>query len=122
MPATVDTSEPVKTIARAPKTGDRRAGLLLLRILVVLAILLAAAYAAVSLVMAYQLTRGNHRPLGAEGSVVETPFQNVTFRSRVDHLTLRGWLFFAPSSSGRSVIVVHGFHQNRVNADFNAND
>jgi pimeloyl-ACP methyl ester carboxylesterase len=51
---------------------------------------------------------------------VESPFQNVAFPSRVDHLTLRGWLFRAPLPTGRSVIVVHGFHQNRVNADFNA--
>ena len=70
--------------------------------------------------MADRLTLGNHRPLGADGSMVETPFQDVSFRSRVDHILLRGWLFKAPAPSGRSVIVVHGLRQNRVNSDYNA--
>ena len=68
--------------------------------------------------MAFQLTLGNHRPLGADGSVVEPTLENVSFPSRTDRITLRGWLFKSPLPSGRSEIVVHGFQQNRVNADF----
>lgn len=85
-----------------------------------MATVLALSYAGISVAMADQLTKGNHLPLSQPGSAVETPFQDVSFPSRVDKLTLRGWLFKSPSASGRSVIVVHGFHQNRVNADFNA--
>jgi alpha-beta hydrolase superfamily lysophospholipase len=77
-------------------------------------------YAGVSVEMAQQLTLGNHLALKAQGSIVETPYEDVAFPSRVDQIILRGWLFKAPSPSGRSVIIVHGFHQNRVNADFNA--
>jgi pimeloyl-ACP methyl ester carboxylesterase len=90
------------------------------RLAILVLVSLVAVYAAVSLAMAYQLTLGNHKPLGANGSIVETPFENVSFPIRIDHITLRGWLFKAPSPSGRSVIIVHGFHQNRVNADFGA--
>ena len=77
-------------------------------------------YAGVSLAMAEQLTIGNHRPLSEPATAVETPFEDVSFLSRVDHIRLRGWLFRSPHPTGRSVIIVHGFHQNRVNDDFNA--
>jgi pimeloyl-ACP methyl ester carboxylesterase len=90
------------------------------RIVIGVLVLAGLGYAAVSVAMAEQLTKGNHKPLGADGSIVETPFENVSFPSRVDHITLRGWVFKSPSPSGRSVIIVHGFHQNRVNADFGA--
>ena len=83
-------------------------------------LLMALAYAGVSVAMANQLTLGNHLPLTRPGSAVETGFRDVSFPSRVDHIALRGWLFRSPTPSGRSVIVVHGFHQNRVNPDFNA--
>ncbi|HET9849513.1 MAG TPA: alpha/beta hydrolase [Candidatus Dormibacteraeota bacterium] len=81
---------------------------------------LIASYVLVSFAMAYQLTLGNHRPLGVTGGVVQVQFENIAFTSRVDHLTLRGWLYRSPSPSGRSLVVVHGKGQNRVNADFNA--
>lgn len=82
--------------------------------------LLIVIYGLISFAMAYELTLGNHRPLGVSGSVVQAPYQDVAFPSRIDRLTLRGWLYRAPSPSGRSLIVVHGKGQNRVNADFNA--
>src|SRR5579864_2661368 len=111
-------------------TGLERAGrpaargrhgrrLAILALIAVVAVLIVG-YVGVSVAMAYQLTLGNHKALGADGSIVETPYTNVSFPSRVDHIMLRGWLFTAPSPTGRSVIVVHGFHQNRVNADFGA--
>lgn len=90
------------------------------RLVAALAAIAALAYAGISVVMADQLTVGNHRPLGVSGSVVEATFENVSFPSRIDDLTLRGWLYRSPSPSGRSAILVHGFHQNRVNADFGA--
>jgi uncharacterized protein len=83
-------------------------------------ILLALGYAGVSIEMAQQLTRGNHLSLSQPASAVETPFSDVSFPSRVDHITLRGWLFKSPKPSARSVIIVHGLRQNRVNKDFNA--
>ncbi|TMD39818.1 MAG: alpha/beta hydrolase [Chloroflexi bacterium] len=95
---------------------------LAIRLLIALVALLVLIYAIVSVAMAYQLTLGNHRPLGVDGSAVATPFQEVSFPSRVDDITLRGWLYKAPAASGRSVIIVHGFHQNRVNGDFDAVD
>ncbi len=91
-----------------------------LRIVAVVAVFLIAGYSLGSFGMAYELTLGNHRPLGVPGSVVQTRFDDVAFPSRVDHLTLRGWLYRAPSPAGRSLIVVHGKGQNRVNHDFNA--
>ena len=91
-----------------------------MRVVVAALGLLIVVYALVSFAMAYELTLGNHRPLGVSGSVVATPFEEVAFPSRVDHLTIRGWLYRATASTGRSLIVVHGRAQNRVNADFNA--
>jgi pimeloyl-ACP methyl ester carboxylesterase len=91
-----------------------------IRIGAIVAGFLVVGYLLVSFAMAYQLTLGNHRPLGAAGSVVQVQFEDVAFASRVDHLTLRGWLYRSAVPSGRSLIVVHGKGQNRVNDDFNA--
>jgi fermentation-respiration switch protein FrsA (DUF1100 family) len=85
----------------------------------VVAVLLLA-YLAVGVVVANQLTMGTHRPLERAASAVQPSFEDVSFQSRVDHLTLRGWLYKAEAPSGRSAIIVHGFRQNRVNLDFNA--
>lgn len=77
-------------------------------------------YAGISLAMAEELTLGNHKPLSEPATAVETAFEDVSFPSRVDHIELRGWLFRSHEPTGRSVIIVHGFHQNRVNDDFDA--
>lgn len=108
-----------RVVERSVPPRPRR-GTIAIRVAAALAVLVVIGYGAISLVMADRLTLGNHRPLGISGSVVESPFENVVFPSRVDHLTLRGWLFRLPTPSGRSVIIVHGFRANRVNPDFNA--
>lgn len=77
-------------------------------------------YFGVGVVVDDRLTTGTHRALERRATAVQSSFEDVTFRSRVDHLVLRGWLFKAPAPSGRSVIIVHGFKQNRVNLDFDA--
>ncbi len=110
--------ERLRTAGARPFPGRRLA----IRLALAIILLVVLIYAAVSLGMAYQLTLGNHKPLGADGSIVETPFENVSFPSRVDAITLRGWLFRAPSLTGRSAVIVHGFRQNRVNADLDAVD
>jgi pimeloyl-ACP methyl ester carboxylesterase len=110
--------EPVRARRTMPMPSPwRRRALVALGVFMVL---VALTYAGASVAMANQLTLGNHLPLSQPGSAVETPFRDVTFPSRIDHITLRGWLFRSPVPSGRSAIVLHGFHQNRVNADFNA--
>lgn len=108
-----------RPIGGRPASPGRR---LAIRLAITLVALLVLVYGAVSVGMAFQLTLGDHKPLGAAGGVVETPFENVSFQSRVDHITLRGWLYQAPAPTGRSAIIVHGFRQNRVNKDFDAVD
>ena len=99
-------------------TPRRRYRAVVVRLLAILAALLVFGYVGVSFAMADQLTRGNHRPLGVQGNVVESPFQDVAFPSRIDRITLRGWLFKSPAPSGRSAVIVHGFRANRINADY----
>jgi len=107
-------------ILEAPAPPRRRLRPLVLRLAAWLAALLVLGYAMVALAMADRLTLGNHRPLGASGNVVQAQFENVAFLSRVDHIALSGWLYRAPSPTGRSAVLVHGFRANRVNPDYNA--
>jgi alpha-beta hydrolase superfamily lysophospholipase len=75
-------------------------------------------YAGVSIEAANRLSLGTHKALHAEATAVSSAYEDVSFPSRTDHLTLRGWLYHAGSQTGRSFILVHGRDQNRVNADF----
>jgi pimeloyl-ACP methyl ester carboxylesterase len=83
-------------------------------------LLVVAVYLGVSATVADHLTLGTHRPLDGGPTEVSTAYQHVSFPSRVDQLTLRGWLFFSAQKTGRSVIIVHGKNQNRINRDYNA--
>jgi len=51
-----------------------------------------------------------------DSSPVGLPFENVSFRSRVDSLVLRGWLIRAPGNRA-TVIFAHGYGKNRLQED-----
>ena len=64
-------------------------------------------------------TTGAHMPLTASAGSIGSRWEDVAFSSRTDMITLRGWLFHAPSSNGRSAILLHGFSANRTDSAFN---
>ena len=84
---------------------------------IIVALALLVIYVVVSLAVAWVLTKGTHKALDVAPTSIATTYQDVSFPSRVDHLTLRGWLFHAPSPSGRSVVFVHGWQGNRVDSN-----
>ena len=51
-------------------------------------------------------------PLTASPSSVGLTFQDISFNSRVDHVSLKGW--FLPAKSDSVILIVNGGFQNRV--------
>ena len=79
-------------------------------------LLVVGLYAVVCSVVALTLTRNQRFPLERTPATYGLSYQDVVFPSRVDHLTLRGWLI-APvangGAAGRPVVAVHGRGGNR---------
>lgn len=84
------------------------------RTLLIVAATLVVLYAVISLAVAWVLTMGTHSASTIAPTSIGARYDDVSFPTRDDHLTLRGWLFHAPVSNGRSVIFVHGWQGNRV--------
>jgi uncharacterized protein len=78
-------------------------------------------YVVLSLAAAFVLTRGLHTPVTADPDKIGPKHEDVSFLSREDNITLKGWLFSTTiTDTGRSVIMVHGFQMNRVNPIYTA--
>lgn len=77
-----------------------------------------ATYTLLSAAGSYIAVMGNHSAWGMAPQQIGASYTAVSFPSRVDHLDLRGWLFRSGSASGRSVILVHGWHGDREDVDF----
>jgi pimeloyl-ACP methyl ester carboxylesterase len=89
------------------------------RALAAVALLSVAAYVAVCVYAANTLSvTGAHKPLTATAGSIGADWADVSFPSRLDHITLRGWLFKAGGADGRSVIILHGFTANRTDEGF----
>jgi pimeloyl-ACP methyl ester carboxylesterase len=84
------------------------------RILPLVVAALAVIYVVTSIAVAWVLTMGTHTAPSVPATSIGRVFEDVSFASREDRLTLRGWLFHASPSNGRSVIFVHGWQGNRV--------
>ena len=56
--------------------------------------------------------------LAAQAAQVGGRYDEVSFASRADGVTLRGWLFHATNPNGRSVIIAPGWLSNRVAGDY----
>jgi fermentation-respiration switch protein FrsA (DUF1100 family) len=48
-------------------------------------------------------------------------WDDVSFPSREQTILLQGWLFHAANGNGRSVIMVHGLNQNRIDKNYSTN-
>lgn len=97
----------------------RRSNLRIPGIAVGLALVLLITYVAICMYAAATLsTTGTHQPLTASAGSIGVSWEDVSFASRVDRITLRGWLFHAPRRDGRSAIILHGFTANRTDQGF----
>jgi len=99
--------------------SGRRRTPMAIRALATGAMLVAGLYVAVCLYAANALSvTGAHKPLTATAASIDSNWRDVSFPSRLDHITLRGWLFKAGAAGGRSVIILHGFTANRTDEGF----
>lgn len=88
---------------------------LLLLTLALLAIVVPSVY------VANKLTEVDSTPLKTElAATIGTHKSDVSFMSRADNLRLKGWLFRPDTANGRSVIMVHGLKQNRIDANYSS--
>lgn len=86
------------------------------KILFVLAVIIAFAYAGFSIYIADTLTKSAHTPLSKTPDTIASENENIVFKTQ-DRLTLRGWLF--PNNNAKNLIIfVPGFNLNRVNEDY----
>lgn len=88
------------------------------RRLATVSVLLVALFLLASAVGARLAVAGSHGSFAVPASAISSHHLDVTFRSRVDHVRLSGWLFRADHPTGRSVILVHGWQGNREDVDF----
>ncbi len=95
----------------ASKPRSRRGKLL--RILLILTLLLGVVYIGISAYMVNQLTLTTRRSVVNNPAADGLSFENISFRSRRDDVTLRGWLLKAADDQGRVVIMVHGHNSAR---------
>jgi alpha-beta hydrolase superfamily lysophospholipase len=81
----------------------------------IIAIVLAAlliVYLAISAYIAHSIMKVPRLPLGDTPASVGLDYKDVSFPSRVDRLTLKGW--YIAGKKAFTVIIVTGMHQNRV--------
>jgi len=87
--------------------------------LLIISVLLLAAYTALSVYIATQLVYVPQVPLYSNPAAFGLKYADVTFPSRDDHIQLRGWLIPGVLPGGRltvqrTIIVVHGTRTNRA--------
>lgn len=82
-------------------------------------VLLTLAYTSISVYVAVRVVYESPEPVTQTPAAFGLNFREVTFPSREDHLTLRGW--FMPGilpdgrlTTRRTLILVHGLHSNRA--------
>ena len=73
----------------------------------------AAGYLGVALFVAETLTKPRRRALVSSPAAFDLTYEDVTFTSTVDAVTLRGW-FLPVAGSDRAVVIVHGRNSTRT--------
>lgn len=72
---------------------------------------------ALPIVAGVALTRPAREAVRQTPAAIGLPYLNIAFPSRGDHLTMRGWWLPASGSALGTVILAHGFGQNRLIGD-----
>jgi alpha-beta hydrolase superfamily lysophospholipase len=110
----------VQAVTPAGKVRTRANwGRRLLIAIVTLAGLAGLVVAGLSIYVAGNLSSAYRVPVDpAVAATIGTNYSDVTFPSR-QQVTLKGWLFHADNNTaGRSVIMVHGWHHNRIDTSY----
>ncbi|GMA59584.1 S9 family peptidase [Alicyclobacillus fastidiosus] len=68
----------------------------------------------VSYIVGFKLTHPTPKPVTETPGAIRLPYQNIHFPSRIDKLSLSGWLIPAASRTNRVVIEAHGYRENRI--------
>jgi uncharacterized protein len=71
------------------------------------------AFVGVSWYIGYSETRLHRDPVEGNPGLVGLSYEDVSFKSTIDALTLRGWFLPSPESR-RVIIIVHGINSNRL--------
>ncbi len=79
----------------------------------VLILVALAVYVGISWYVGYSETRVVREPIQATPSLIGLTFEDISFKSVGDSLTLRGWFLSCPGSD-RAIILVHGINSNRL--------
>jgi uncharacterized protein len=88
-------------------------------VLLVISLVVTAAYSALSIYIATQLVYVPQKPIYATPASLGLQFKYVTFPSRIDHIQLKGWYIPGVLPNGhlttqRTIIMVHGTRTNRA--------
>jgi pimeloyl-ACP methyl ester carboxylesterase len=93
--------------ARGPHIRSRRA----VAIIGVVFLVLGIAYLAASAYILREATTAHRQPIVGTPADVQLAYEEVSFPSVGDHITLRGWLM--PGSTSKALVMVHGLDVNR---------
>jgi fermentation-respiration switch protein FrsA (DUF1100 family) len=109
---------PTVTATSQPRTRPNWGRRLLIAV-VALAGLAGLVVAGLSIYVAGNLSAAYRVPVDtAVATTIGTNYSDVSFPSR-QPVTLKGWLFHAANNpAGRSVIMVHGWHHNRIDTSY----
>lgn len=91
---------------------------ILLYALIIVLILSIVVTAGISSYIGWQLTHPPTRPLETTPAKMQLAYEDIEFKSRGDELKMKGW-YMPPKEqdNNMTVIIAHGYKQNRVQAD-----
>jgi len=76
-------------------------------------LVVAVAFLGISGFLGYSMTKVKRVPIEGNPALLSLEYESVSFLSRDDELTLRGW-YLSANDSEQVIIVVHGGDENRV--------
>ena len=86
-----------------------------LKLGLVIVLVVVVAFLGISGYLGYSMTKAERRPVEGNPSLLGLTYEDISFTSRVDELTLRGW-FLPAEGSESAIIMVHGDEANRADA------
>jgi len=89
----------------------------MLKVGVTLLIIAILAYFSISFYALYKLIHPKLKPLTVDPATISSNYEKVNFRSKDDKANIAGW-FFKTDSSNKTIILVSGSDQNRIDPGF----
>ncbi len=103
-------------VYREETIACNKKGRLILRLLIMLIVILVTAICGISGYVGWNLTHPVRKSVDTYPDTVGLSYAEVSFKSRVDSLNLKGWLIASPNNR-RTVIFAHGYGKNRLQDD-----